>query len=311
MTARATRWTTKRIAFAAILIAISVSMTVLLIKIFPLFSVPTFKQAIIGIPVKITGYLFGAMLGTLVAIMADLISFMFAPTFYHPLYTTSLVIAACTAGIIARLYHRISARTYHHYDLQELQASYERLIPDTRPACRLARRIAHLSALPPTQRIQLRNRRLLARTMSTTILCVILGILTTMMLLLRLSQSSLNRSMFHSRAVFGLFISIGLISMLVCLIILWILLAYTPLRRYQAQLLYYMPIIAFSAMIDFLANYLVSWGDHVVFGSNFYDLLISHSIVSPIKIWINFTVISISVSVLEPILRRHNWSTPC
>ena len=102
------KWSSKRIAFVSVLIAISVVFFLISVRIIPISALPSYKFSFIGLPVKITGFIFGPIIGMLTGILADLISFLLVPTYYHYLYTISISIAGFIPG--TKCYFKINIK---------------------------------------------------------------------------------------------------------------------------------------------------------------------------------------------------------
>lgn len=99
-------WTNKKIAFVAMLIATSVVFVLIFTKIMPIASIPSFKLMAGGLPVKLTGYIFGPLIGAITGIVADLVSFAMAPMFIHYWYTLAFMLTGALPGIFAYFMHR-------------------------------------------------------------------------------------------------------------------------------------------------------------------------------------------------------------
>ncbi len=104
-------WNNRKIAFVAILIATSVSFVLIFNAFFPLTALPPFKLAAGGLPVKITGFIFGPIVGGLTGAISDLISFIFRPTYYHFYFTLAWIASGVIPGIIGYLMNRRWKRT--------------------------------------------------------------------------------------------------------------------------------------------------------------------------------------------------------
>ncbi|EFF41418.1 ECF transporter S component, partial [Mycoplasmopsis alligatoris] len=70
------RWTIRKIVFVAILVAIAVVFTIIGNQLLPIVSIPTIKISFIGLPVKITGFIFGPIIGFFVGLLSDLLSML-------------------------------------------------------------------------------------------------------------------------------------------------------------------------------------------------------------------------------------------
>ncbi len=94
------KWNTKKIAYVSILVAASVVFVIIGSKLFAITTFPSFKVAFGGLPVKITGYLFGPIIGAITGIIADLLSFALLPTYYHPIYTFIMAMSGFIPGVV-------------------------------------------------------------------------------------------------------------------------------------------------------------------------------------------------------------------
>lgn len=99
-------WSNKKIAFVAILIATSVAFILLFARTAPITSIPSMKLMAGGLPIKLTGYIFGPLIGVVTGIIADLISFAIVPTFIHWWYMLAFALAGAIPGVVAFFMHR-------------------------------------------------------------------------------------------------------------------------------------------------------------------------------------------------------------
>ncbi|OWY73893.1 substrate-specific component FolT of folate ECF transporter, partial [Mesomycoplasma hyopneumoniae] len=93
------RLTNMKISFVAIFISIAVIMLIIGVRLAPFAILPNFRLSIIGLPIKITGFIFGPIVGFLTGLLADLITFLFIPGVYSWYYTLHLSLAGFIPGI--------------------------------------------------------------------------------------------------------------------------------------------------------------------------------------------------------------------
>ena len=99
-------WTNRKMSFVAILIATSVAFILIFTRIVPIASLPSFKLMAGGLPVKLTGYIFGPLIGAVTGAISDIVSFTFAPTYFHWWYTLGFAAAGAVPGIIGYFMNR-------------------------------------------------------------------------------------------------------------------------------------------------------------------------------------------------------------
>ena len=95
------KWDSKRIAFIAILIAMSISFVIIGTRFVAITSFPSFKLSLAGLPIKIIGFIFGPIIGFITGFTTDIISFIFMPAFYFPLYSVALGVSGMLPGLSA------------------------------------------------------------------------------------------------------------------------------------------------------------------------------------------------------------------
>lgn len=100
------RWDIKKIAFVSILIATSVAFILIFTTIFPIAALPSFKLTIGGLPIKLTGYVFGPFIGAITGLLSDILSFMLRPTFFHWAYSISFMVAGFFPGLLGYVMNR-------------------------------------------------------------------------------------------------------------------------------------------------------------------------------------------------------------
>lgn len=83
---KGTRFTTKNIAYITVLSAVSVSLTIVVSVTFPITVFPPIRIAFEGLMVKITGYIFGPIIGLMSGIITDGLTLLFVPSYIHIAY---------------------------------------------------------------------------------------------------------------------------------------------------------------------------------------------------------------------------------
>ncbi|WP_127943045.1 ECF transporter S component [Mycoplasma sp. ATU-Cv-703] len=99
-------WNIRKIAFVSILISTSVTFILIFSSVIPIAALPSFKITLAGLPIKLTGYIFGPFIGAITGIASDIISFMFRPTFLHWWYTLAFALVGLIPGVIGYIFNR-------------------------------------------------------------------------------------------------------------------------------------------------------------------------------------------------------------
>ena len=97
------RFTTKNIAYITLLSAVSVTVTVIVSITFPITVFPPIRIAFEGLMVKITGYIFGPIVGLLSGILTDGLSLLFVPSYIHISYLIVIASYGFLSGCVMAL----------------------------------------------------------------------------------------------------------------------------------------------------------------------------------------------------------------
>lgn len=93
------RFTTKNIAYMTMLTSVSVVATIVVSITIPITVLPPVRIAIEGLMIKITGYMFGPIIGIICGLITDLLVMLFVPSYIHPVYIFVVVLTGFIAGI--------------------------------------------------------------------------------------------------------------------------------------------------------------------------------------------------------------------
>ena len=111
------QWTNRKIAFVSILIATSAAFIMVFTNIAPIAAIPSFKLAAGGLPVKLTGYIFGPIIGAVTGLLSDSISFAFRPIVWHWSYASAWILAGLVPGVVGFFMNR---RWKKHNEVEEM-----------------------------------------------------------------------------------------------------------------------------------------------------------------------------------------------
>lgn len=265
-------WTNRKIAFVAILIATSVAFTLIMTTIVPPLIWPSLRIAIGGLPVKITGYIFGPIVGMMTGAVSDLLTFAFRPTFFHYGYILALMLMGMIPGIFG-------------YFMQ--------------------RRWRQGFALANGEKINKVNLGITTATLVLVALAVVLIIYFLGDSLFEVKHPGDKKPMITNKWVFMAIAISGIVSMLIGMYVILILVVKGKVRKATFNTM--LPIIAFSAFLEVAVTPLITLGDINALqtgtdGGSFATIMSGHFIFAPVKIWINLIVVFTAYKIVSPLI---------
>lgn len=96
---KGSRFTTKNIAYMTMLVSVSVVATIVVSVTIPITVLPPVRLAIEGLMVKISGYMFGPVIGIISATITDILVMLFVPSYINPIYIFCIVLTGFIAGL--------------------------------------------------------------------------------------------------------------------------------------------------------------------------------------------------------------------
>lgn len=93
------RFTTKNIAYITMLSSVSVVATIIVSITIPITVLPPIRIAFEGLMIKITGYMFGPIIGIICAAVTDILVMLFVPSYISIYYMFCIVFTGFLAGI--------------------------------------------------------------------------------------------------------------------------------------------------------------------------------------------------------------------
>ncbi|VEU78187.1 ECF transporter S component [Mycoplasmopsis columbinasalis] len=308
------KWTIRKITFVGILIAISVVFVIICASLIPIVSVPSYKISFIGLPVKITGFIFGPIVGGTVGLVADLLSFIFVPNIYNPFYTVATAVDGIIAGLVGLLFLRLF-KYYFDGTMRDsvLEVKISRLFnriariklknPYSRRIKKIEDRI--LYAHEKRKKIRIvgtRNTLLNFYGVISTLLLAVLVFFIVWLIGFKIPQSALDGGIVKSRLWLTLLMCSGYSAMI---LFVWI-------SRFAMKSKHFMiiiPIIIFSAFIELINVPLLSFADTIAYGSeknSIFIYIFNHTLFSPVKVWFNMLVIYFTYNVINPLINKNN-----
>lgn len=308
------KWTIRKISFVGILIAISVVFLFVVVGFLPIAILPTYKISFIGLPIKISGFIFGPIVGGFVGLLSDLISFMFLPSWYNPLYTLAAVVDGVVSGIIGWIFMKLLKYyfggryrdNYYEYKIKLLMDKLNKIKlqnPNSKKVIKLENKIIYLheqrKAIRVTNTSQ--NRLLNVNLLIATLIIVAICLLVSWVVYFQISDDIINRGVIKNR--------IGLLALMLSgyatmFIFLWI----ARFRMRPKRYLIIVPIVVFSAFIELINVPVLALADSLT-TSNKNDIFVfifNHCLMSPIKIWGNMFIIYFTYSIMAPLINKND-----
>ncbi|ACF06984.1 Protein of uncharacterised function (DUF3816) [Metamycoplasma arthritidis] len=303
------KWNSKKIAFVGVLIAISVVFFLISVRILPISALPSFKFSFIGLPIKITGFIFGPIVGMITGILADLISFALVPTYYHFLYTLAVAVSGFVPGICAYYFFNLNeilfSRRYRIYKYRQttefFKNQYDEAISKSNPED--IQYFSEKIAFYEVKIILLENKTkplaMLNFAFISTIVTLALIVLIIFAVFSSLDPIFFVNNRFIKNKVFYIILTCsGFVLMMVCVSLYRIFLK----KNYQT-FIEVMAIVTLCALLEFINVILLAWADTVSLKTDFWVNLTTHTITSPIKIFFNLAVILTTYKIVAPLVK--------
>ncbi|MGY6172099.1 hypothetical protein ACW95P_01990 [Candidatus Mycoplasma pogonae] len=300
------KWTSRRIAFLAILTATAVVFVIIGVRVAPFAIIPVFRFSIIGLPIKITSLIFGPILGAFTAIISDVLSLLFVPGIFSYHYSISLIITGIVPGIVVWFYRKIVNR---YYSDENLDVKYQKRIAklqanlDIDPVNREQKIAKYQIKLTANQ-----NKQEKDKDKKLKLIYLVSGIFFLVLTVSLISGTILNiknvdEVFANSKWIKDKYAFIGLLSAGSITMILGIILGFFKMKT--KNFLNVIPIIVFSAILEPITTVIAAMGDlQIKLYDDLQSAIISHIIFSPVKIWINTIVIYISYMIVSPLIFR-------
>ncbi len=321
-------WTIRKISFTSILIAIGVIFVIIGTQLLFLASIPTFKISVIGLPIKITGFIFGPIFGVLVGLISDLISFMMFPIFFEPLYILSTMMNGFISGIVGWFflsildyYFGFKVRIdYNRRKIRYIKLKIEKLnelFEDTQdPKIQKLITECQIKILYIRAKIRKWELRKSSNLLLNTNMIVSISILATIIVALiiifthqitpgvyLLAESVIKNSFIPNRWALMTLLILGFSTMIFFIIV-------ARFKINPKKYTIFVPIVIFSALLEIINVPLLSLADTKL-ATGAYDLsavsttMFAHILLSPIKIWVNLTVIFYTHQIISKLIYKN------
>ncbi|TQC51478.1 ECF transporter S component [Mycoplasmopsis mucosicanis] len=315
------KWSIRKISFVGILIAISVAFFLVVVQFAPFAALPSLKISIIGLPIKITGFIFGPVVGGFVGAIAELLSFMFVPTYFNPLFLTAAILDGVIPGIISWLFLRLIS-FFFGGDFKDsifeetLAKMFKKLDKLKKEPIKNENKIIALEdkiIKTYSKKVKHEQKTKDKSGLATINMFICIGILVLIMLLVvyiigfRVPDSIIKGGVIANRWALLLVMLSGYCAML----------GFVVIARFKFKPKLYliiMPIIIFSAVIELFNVPILSLADKYSIEKtgtqgSILVYMFQHIIISPVKIWGNMFIIYFTYKIVAPLIYKNHSIT--
>ncbi|MGX9372637.1 hypothetical protein [Mycoplasma sp. 3398] len=303
------KWNPKRIAFVGVLIAISVVFFLISVRILPISALPSFKFGFIGLPIKITGFIFGPFVGMITGVLADFISFALVPTYYSFLYTIAVAIAGFIPGIASYYFFNISelffSRNYRIYKYKQIVEFFKIQFAEalakgnSEDLQYFSEKIAFYEVKIIILENKPRPTAMMNFSFISTLVLLSLQILIIVTIFSKLDNSIFEHNRFVKNKTFYILLTTsGFIGM-----ILFVVIYRLFVRKKYQTFLEVMAIISFSALLELANTVLLAWADTQTLKTDFWVNFTGQTLTGPVKIFFNLAVILATYRVVASLVK--------
>lgn len=310
------KWDSKRIAFISILIAMSISFVVIGTRIAAISSIPAFKLSLAGLPIKIIGFIFGPIIGFVIGFTTDVISFVFIPTFYYPLYSVALGISGMLPGVFALVYNYFYKMFSKSNILRKLNNKKVFSLYKIKLAISKNNRKQeewekqkYEKLIKKIDKINLwKNEKKLLNFGLISSSFFLLAILASLIIIITfIPQDAIDNSfegifkLISHKSIFIVVISLG-VGLCICLVVV------TRFKMKPENYLTFVPIVVFIICTEFINIPIIAYADYKSLKISFVASAVTSLATSFIKIWFNTVVISFAIRIVMPLITKKTFN---
>ncbi len=310
------RWDSKKIAFISILIAMSISFVIIGARLVAISSIPAFKLSLAGLPIKIIGFLFGPIIGFIIGFITDIISFVFMPAFYYPLYSVALGVSGMLPGLTAIIFNHFWKRFSNTNTIKRLNEKKILVLHNLKLAIIAKDKHKEDALKEKYESICLKIDKINTWTNEKnalnfglisvlTILIIVLAILITIIAII--PQSAINESfegifkLITHKSIFIVVVSLGIG---VCILLLII----SRFKMKPNNFKTFAPILTFIVLTEFINIPIIAYADYKALKISFVASMISSLATSFVKIWFNTVVITFAIRIVVPLINKKQFN---
>lgn len=312
------KWNSKRIAFISILIAMSISFVIIGTRFAGITSFPSLKLSIAGLPIKIIGFIFGPVIGFIIGFTTDIISFIFIPAFYYPLYSVALGVSGMLPGLAAvffnYFYQRFSKENvikkinnkkilvFYKMKIALTQKNNQQYIKYESKYQHFENKIIKITFWK-TEKYQL-NFGLISSLLVLTIVLLALG-----SIFISIPQESINNifqdkgilKLISNKKIFIVIIALGIMTSM-------LILAIARFKMKEKSFLEFVPIVIFVILTEYINIPIIAFADYKSLKIDFVASMIASLATSILKIWFNLVIITFAIKIVLPLINKKTFN---
>ena len=312
------KWDSKKIAFISILIAMSISFVIIGTRFAAITSFPSMKLSMAGLPIKIIGFTFGPIIGFIIGFVTDIISFVFMPAFYFPLYSVALGVSGMLPGLAAICFNGMYKFYSKDNILRRLKNKkvfilYEKNLAIAKNNTSKIERTEkkYNLFLEKIDKIEKWNKEKYQLNYgliwSVAILLLFLFMLVSIFVVI---DQNVIDNVFKDKGILRLlsnkllFIAVIVIGITTCIITLFV----ARFKMKEDNFLKFVPIVVFIVITEYVNIPIIAYADNKAMKIDFVASMISSLATSIIKIWFNMVIISFAIRIVLPLITKKTFN---
>ncbi|AIA29242.1 hypothetical protein MCFN_00315 [Mycoplasmopsis californica] len=311
------KWSIRKITFIAILIAISVAFFLIVFQLMPIVSLPAYKISIIGLPIKITGFIFGPVIGAFVGLVSDLFSFALVPTYYNFYFTIAAMLDGIIPGMISWVFLRLirflfGGKFRDTLITEKIERILKKIDKLSLDAVDNQKNIRKLENKVISLYVAQNSKHKLAKRTSVLMninMFACISILVTVIMLVtyivgyKVDNVTIQKGIVPNRIALIIMMVSGYLAMLVFILI-------ARFKLNSKLYLIIVPIVVFSALIELFNVPILSFAEkQSIETSNsegsLFVYMFQHIVLSPVKIWGNMFIIFFTYKIIAPSIYKN------
>lgn len=312
------KWNSKRIAFISILIAMSISFVIIGTRFAGITSFPSFKLSIAGLPIKIIGFIFGPIIGFIIGFITDIISFVFIPAFYYPLYSIALGVSGMVPGLAAIFFNYFYKKVSKENSIKKINNKKMLIYYEMKLALSKNQNTIYKKYKNKYQKLE--NKIDLIKSWNVEKYQLNLGLFSSLAILaivliglvslfIFIPQESIDAvfkdkgilRLISDKKIFITIIALGIVTSMSTLVI-------ARFKMKEKSFLEFVPIVTFVILTEYINIPIIAFADFKSLKIPFVASMIASLATSIIKIWFNLVIITFAIKIVLPLINKKTFN---